>query len=104
MSIWTRAAALAMVAAGTRGNESFSSLPDTTILPQGAVRVSGVVPRMGEHWANPKGWPSIDHVNLGFEAKDHGGYEVPHDDTRIDFVSPDALDTMKPDHESAKAQ
>ena len=145
MGIWTWAAALALVAAATGAHaDEFSSLPDTTILPQGTVRVSGVVPRMGEHWANPKdlplgpiycvhkgkvvcieymisqadfqagkSWrelaglknlPSIDHVNMGFEPKGHEGYEVPHYDMHIYFVSPAVLDTIKPEQESAKAQ
>jgi hypothetical protein len=35
----------------------FDKLPSASILPKGTVKVSGVVPGMGEHWANPKDLP-----------------------------------------------
>ncbi len=35
----------------------FDNLPSASILPKGTVKVSGVVPGMGEHWANPKDLP-----------------------------------------------
>lgn len=47
---------LAASAAITRADE-LAKLPSTNILPKGTVKVSGVVPRMGEHWANPKDLP-----------------------------------------------
>src|SRR5687768_11475961 len=34
--------------------DEFAKLPNASILPKGTVKVSGVVPGMGEHWANPK--------------------------------------------------
>src|SRR4051812_37527208 len=49
-------ALLAATATVTRADE-LAKLPTTGILPSGTVKVSGVVPRMGEHWANPKDLP-----------------------------------------------
>ncbi len=46
------AATLTSVAA-----DEFDKLPSVSILPKGTVKVSGVVPGMGEHWANPKDLP-----------------------------------------------
>src|SRR4028118_1153851 len=37
--------------------DEYSKLPSSSILPMGTVKVSGVVPGMGEHWANPKDLP-----------------------------------------------
>lgn len=34
-----------------------SKMPDQAILPEGTVKISEVVPGMGEHWANPKDLP-----------------------------------------------
>jgi hypothetical protein len=118
-------------------------LPGVNILPKGTVKVSGVVPGMGEHWANPKdlplgpiycvhkgrvicieymisqadfqagkSWPeltglktlpSVNHINMGFEPKGHEGYEVPHYDMHVYFVSPQTLKTIKPEPKTAKA-
>jgi hypothetical protein len=122
--------------------DEFSKLPDRTILPKGVVKISEVVPAMGEHWSDPKNlplgplycvykgkvvcieymisqadlqagksWPEltglknlppINHVNMGFEPKGHEGYEVPHYDMHIYFVSPEALKTIKPPEKSAR--
>ena len=49
-------AILAATATVTRADE-LAKLPTTGILPSGTVKVSGVVPRMGEHWADPKDLP-----------------------------------------------
>jgi hypothetical protein len=38
-----------------------------------------------------KNLPPIDHVNMGFEPDGHHGYEIPHYDMHIYFVSPDVL-------------
>jgi hypothetical protein len=124
--------------------DEFAKLPSASILPKGTVKVSGVVPGMGEHWANPKdlplgpiycvykgkvvcleymisqadfaagkSWPeltglknlpAINHVNMGFEPKGHEGYEVPHYDMHIYFVSPQALKTIKPAEKAANAK
>lgn len=32
-------------------------MPDQSVLPEGTVKISDVVPGMGEHWANPKDLP-----------------------------------------------
>ncbi len=124
--------------------DEFAKLPSASILPKDTVKVSGVVPRMGEHWANPKdlplgpiycvhkgkvicieymisqadlregkSWPQltglknlppINHVNMGFEPQGHEGFEVPHYDMHIYFVSPDALKTIKPVEKTATAR
>jgi hypothetical protein len=145
MTVRLCAAALtiAVTAATAAAADELSNLPDAGVLPAGTVRVSGVVPRMGEHWANPKdlplgpiycvhkgkiicieymisqadleagkSWPelaglknlpSINHVNMGFEPKGHEGYEVPHYDMHIYFVSPEILKSIKPEQKSAGA-
>src|SRR5687768_5429681 len=48
--------ALLLAAGGVHADE-FDKLPSASILPKGTVKVSGVVPGMGEHWANPKDLP-----------------------------------------------
>jgi hypothetical protein len=136
-------AALSATFTEARADE-FANLPSASILPKGTVKVSGVVPGMGEHWANPKdlplgpiycvykgkvvcleymisqadfaagkSWPEltglknlppINHVNMGFEPKGHEGYEVPHYDMHIYFVSPQALKTIKPAEKAASAK
>jgi hypothetical protein len=37
--------------------DDYSKLPSASILPKGTVKISGIVPGMGEHWANPKDLP-----------------------------------------------
>lgn len=141
-SILATAALIATLTAA--GASDLARLPGTGILPKGTVKVSGVVPGMGEHWANPKdlplgpiycvhkgkvicieymisqadfqagkSWPEltglknlppIDHVDMGFQAKGHEGYEVPHYDMHIYFVPPEVLKTIKPDLKSARAK
>jgi hypothetical protein len=44
--------ATAAQAANTR-----DSLPGVDMLPEGVIQLSGVVPNMGEHWANPADMP-----------------------------------------------
>ncbi|WP_210335575.1 hypothetical protein [Microvirga sp.] len=119
--------------------DEYSKLPSASILPKGTVKISSVVPGMGEHWANPKdlplgptycvykgkvicieymisqagkSWPEltglkslppIDHINMGFEPKGHEGYEVPHYDMHVYFVSPSLLKQIKPEQKAAKA-
>lgn len=34
-----------------------TGMPDASILPKDAIKISGVVPGMGEHWANPANLP-----------------------------------------------
>lgn len=104
-------------------------LPDASSLPKDVIQLSGVVPGMGEHWANPADMPigpiygvsngkviflefmidqesfksgksflelaskagielpSIDHVDFNFEPNGHEGYEVPHYDVHLYFIS-----------------
>jgi hypothetical protein len=130
---------IGLILVTTVGNawaDEFEKLPDTSILPPGTVKSSGIVPMMGEHWVNPKdhplgpiycvhkgkvvcieymmsqadlqagkSWPElvglknlppINHVDMGFVAKGHPGYEIPHYDLHIYFVSRDALKTIVP--------
>jgi hypothetical protein len=51
------AAAMLPAMASAAGADEFSKLPGTGILPKGTIKISEVVPRMGEHWANPKDLP-----------------------------------------------
>ncbi len=109
--------------------DGHGGLPDQSVLPSNVVKISDVVPMMGEHWANPANlplgpiycvhegkvvcieymmsqedfvngtsWtelsgltdlPSINHVDLTFEAEGHEGYEIPHYDLHIYFISPE---------------
>jgi hypothetical protein len=43
-----------------------------------------------------KNLPLINHVNMGFMPTGHHGYEIPHYDLHIYFVSPEALKTITP--------
>ncbi len=94
-----------------------------------AVKISGNVPTMGEHWANPKdlplgpiygtkngklvfaefmmsqkdfmdgksfknlrlgntkALPPVDHVDIEFMHKGHEGWEIPHYDVHMFFVT-----------------
>jgi hypothetical protein len=136
------ASLLLVVPTGARADE-LAKLPSASILPKGTIKVSGVVPGMGEHWANPKdlplgpiycvhkgkvvcieymisqadlqdgkSWPeltglknlpAVNHINMGFEPKGHEGYEVPHYDMHVYFVSPATLKAIKPEQKSAKS-
>src|SRR4051812_38737338 len=61
MSIRAVIAASALLAAAATATptraDDLTKLPTTNVLPSGTVKVSGVVPGMGEHWANPKDLP-----------------------------------------------
>lgn len=52
----TLVAALA-IAAVTPALAAEAALPDASSLPKDIVKISGVVPQMGEHWANPADLP-----------------------------------------------
>ncbi len=131
-------AAAALVIASLTGvsADEFAKLPSVSILPKGTVKVSGVVPGMGEHWANPKdlplgpiycvmngrvtcmeymisqadfqagkSWteltpwfegtaqPGVDHMEFNFVPNGHEGYEIPHYDVHMYFVSPEVRQT-----------
>ena len=131
------ATAVILMATGVNAfADEFAKLSDTSILPQGTVKISETVPSMGEHWSRPedlplgpiycvhkgkvvcieymmsqadlqagKSWPElvglknlppINHVNLGFMPTGHHGYEIPHYDLHIYFVSREALRTITP--------
>jgi len=139
MTAYTRAAIIAaLLAATTPAFAHGTMLPDASTLPKDVVQLSGVVPGMGEHWANPADMPigpiygvsngkviflefmidqesfkagksflelaskagielpSIDHVDFDFEPKGHEGYEVPHYDVHMYFISHDNHMAIKP--------
>lgn len=115
--------------------QDYAALPDASILPEGVVQISPVVPKMGEHWANPKdlplgpiycvhegkvvcfefmisqedfaagkswpalsgikGLPPVDHLSVGFEPHGHEGYEVPHYDLHMFFISPEQVQAIQ---------
>ena len=106
-------------------------LPSSSVLTPDIVQLSPVVPKMGEHWANPKDMPlgpiygvykgqliffefmiaqkdfkkgmsfldlksklavplpPVDHVDIDWEPHGHEGFEVPHYDIHLYFVSHD---------------
>jgi hypothetical protein len=51
------AAAAALLAAATPALALGATLPDASSLPKDVIQLSGVVPGMGEHWANPADMP-----------------------------------------------
>jgi len=133
-SILAATGALALSTAAVTAQD-YSALPDASILPEGVVQISPVVPLMGEHWANPKdlplgpiycvhqgkvvclefmpsqedlkagkswptlsgikGLPPVDHLSLGFEPHGHEGYEVPHYDMHMFFISPEQVQAIQ---------
>lgn len=46
-----------LVAVASPALAATAALPDAASLPKDVVKISGVVPGMGEHWANPKDLP-----------------------------------------------
>lgn len=46
-----------IIALATPAFAEDSSLPDASQLPKNVVQISGIVPQMGEHWANPADLP-----------------------------------------------
>lgn len=133
MNVTTRLIAAALVAAmATPSLAHDAALPDSSALPKDIVGVSGVVPAMGEHWANPADLPlgpiygvhdgkvifleymisqedfesgksfvglaahpagielpAVDHTDIEFVPNGHEGFEVPHYDIHMYFVSHD---------------
>jgi hypothetical protein len=48
----------------------------------------------GESWpdlSGMEGLPPVDHVSIGFEPQGHEGYEVPHYDIHMYFLSPEEI-------------
>ena len=133
MNLTTRLLAAAIVAAAAAPAFAHdAALPDSSALPKDVIGISGVVPAMGEHWANPatlplgpiygvhngkliffeymisqedfeKGvsfvslaahpdgveLPPVDHTDIEFQPNGHEGFEVPHYDIHMYFVSHD---------------
>ena len=54
----------------------------------------------GQSWpalAGMGGLPPVDHVNMGFEAAGHEGFEVPHYDMHLYFLSPEEMAKVQPE-------
>ena len=52
------ATAVILMATGVNAfADEFAKLSDTSILPQGTVKISETVPSMGEHWSRPEDLP-----------------------------------------------
>ncbi len=112
----------------------------TLALPEGAVKLSELVPAMGEHWAIPQQLPlgpiylvhdeevvgieymwsedmlqevrtpegifntlvplpvgvKVDHVTVEFLPDGHEGFEVPHWDLHLYFISPEEREELVP--------
>jgi hypothetical protein len=51
------ALALACLAHPVLAQDSYAALPGVETLPEGVIQISGVVPAMGEHWADPATLP-----------------------------------------------
>jgi hypothetical protein len=53
----------------------------------------------GQSWpalAGMDGLPPVNHVNIGFEAAGHEGFEVPHYDIHMYFLSPEEMAQVQP--------
>jgi hypothetical protein len=53
----------------------------------------------GKSWpalAGIEGLPPVDHLNIGFEAHGHQGFEVPHYDIHMYFLSPEEVAKIQP--------
>lgn len=52
----------------------------------------------GKAWSNLQGLtdlPSVNHIDIGFNPKGHPGYEIPHYDMHIFFISPEQKALIK---------
>jgi hypothetical protein len=52
----------------------------------------------GKSWpelSGIKGLPPVDHVNVGFEPHGHEGFEVPHYDVHMFFISPEQVQQIR---------
>jgi hypothetical protein len=128
---------LIVAAAPALAQDSYASLPGVETLPEGVIQISGVVPAMGEHWADPttlplgpiycvhqgkivclefmmaqeefaagQSWPALagmpglpaaNHTNIGFEPQGHEGFEVPHYDIHMYFLTPEEVAQIQPE-------
>ena len=128
---------LAVVATPVLSQDTYATLPDVESLPEGVVRISGVVPMMGEHWADPvtlplgpiycvhqgkviclefmmaqdeftagqswpmlagmEGLPAANHTHIGLQAAGHEGFEVPHYDIHMYYLTPEEVAQIQPE-------
>ena len=128
---------LAVVASPVLAQDGYATLPGVETLPEGVVQISGVVPMMGEHWADPatlplgpiycvhqgkvvclefmmaqdefasgQSWPMLagmaglpapDHTHIGFQPAGHEGFEVPHYDIHMYYLSPEEVAKIQPE-------
>ncbi|WP_299362266.1 hypothetical protein [uncultured Paracoccus sp.] len=54
----------------------------------------------GKSWpalSGMAGLPAVDHVNIGFEPEGHAGFEVPHYDMHLYFLSPEEMARVRPE-------
>lgn len=52
----------------------------------------------GKSWpalTGTDGLPPVDHTNIGFEPHGHEGYEIPHYDIHLYFLSPEEMATIQ---------
>jgi hypothetical protein len=52
----------------------------------------------GKSWpalSGIKGLPPVDHVSVGFEPQGHEGFEVPHFDVHMFFISPEQVQQIR---------
>lgn len=52
----------------------------------------------GKSWEDLKGrsdLPSIDHLDIGFNPQGHEGFEVPHYDLHMYFISPEEVAAIR---------
>ena len=53
----------------------------------------------GQSWpalTGMEGLPPVNHTNIGFEAAGHEGFEVPHYDIHLYFLSPEEMAQVQP--------
>jgi hypothetical protein len=85
------------------------------VLPEGSIKLTPVVPAMGEHWAKPQDMPigpkGSSHTNLGgmkgvpspsvvqsdieFQQHGHEGFEIPHYDIHAYFITDEQQQQVK---------
>lgn len=53
----------------------------------------------GKSWpalSGMEGLPAVNHLNVGFEPNGHEGFEVPHYDLHLYFLSPEEMAKVQP--------
>lgn len=54
----------------------------------------------GKSWpalSGMEGLPAVNHLNIGFEPAGHEGFEVPHYDVHLYFLSPEEMAKVQPE-------